>query len=67
MNRRFKTFKKAIETKDSETWADYKKLRNEIKSDVRKAKAAYFKEKLDEVKTTAAYWNLLSWVRLFES
>ena len=36
------------------------KLRNEITSDIRKAKSAYFKRKFDEVKTTSAYWNLLS-------
>ncbi|CAH3156171.1 unnamed protein product, partial [Pocillopora meandrina] len=38
MNRRFKLFKKAIETKEADKWADYKKLRNEITSDIRKAK-----------------------------
>ena len=38
----------------------YKKLRNEITSDVRKAKASYFQEKLNEVKTTGEYWNLLN-------
>ena len=41
MNRRFKLFKRAVETKDQNTWADYKRLRNEITSDLRKAKAAY--------------------------
>ena len=60
MNRRFKLFKIAIETKEADKWADYKKLRNEITSDIRKAKSAYFKRKFDEVKTTSAYWNLLS-------
>ena len=30
MNRRFNLFKRAVETKDSNTWADYKRLRNEI-------------------------------------
>ena len=28
------------------TWADYKRLRNEITSDLRKAKAAYFRDQL---------------------
>ena len=60
MNQRFKLFKTAIETKEADKWADYKKLRNEITSDIRKAKSAYFKRKFDEVKTTSAYWNLLS-------
>ena len=30
MNRRFKLFKTAIETKGADKWADYKKLRNNI-------------------------------------
>ena len=30
MNRRFNLFKRAVETKDPNTWADYKRLRNEI-------------------------------------
>ena len=58
MNRRFKLFKRAVETKDQNTWADYKRLRNEITSDLRKAKAEYFIDQLK--KTTSAYWNVLS-------
>ena len=58
MNRRL--FKRAVETKDLNTWANYKRLRNEITSDPRKAKAAYFRDQLKEAKTTSAYWNLLS-------
>ena len=46
MNCRFKLFKRAVETKDQNTWADYKRLRNEITSDLRKAKAAYFRDQL---------------------
>ena len=42
------------------TWADYKRLRNEITSDLRKAKAAYFRDQLKKAKTTSAYWNVLS-------
>ena len=53
-------FKTEIETKEADKWADYKKLRNEITSDTRKAKSAYFKRKFDKVKVTSAYWNLLS-------
>ena len=55
MNRRFKLFKIAIETKEAVKWADYKKLRNEITSDMRKAKSAHFKRKFDEVNTTSPY------------
>ena len=47
-------FKKAIETKEVDKWADYKKLRDELTSDVRKAKTAYLKRKFDDVKTTSA-------------
>lgn len=60
INRRFKLFKKAVDSKNAEDWANYKILRNEITSDIRKAKAAYFQAKLDEVKTSGAYWNLLN-------
>ena len=57
---RFKLFKRAVKTKDPNTWADYKRLRNEITSDLRKAKAAYFRDQLKKAKTTSAYWNVLS-------
>ena len=60
MNRRFKLFKKAIDSKDTESWDKCKILRNEMTSDIRKAKAAYFQPKLDEVKTTKVYWKLLA-------
>ena len=36
MNHRFKLFKRAVETKDPKTWANYKRLRNEITSDLGK-------------------------------
>ena len=35
-------------------------MRNEITSDLRKAKAAYFRDQLKKAKTTSAYWNVLS-------
>ena len=35
-------------------------MRNEIISDLRKAKAAYFRDQLKRAKTTSAYWNVLS-------
>ena len=60
MNRRFKLFKEANWTKDPSKWAAYKKLRNEITADIRRAKAKHFKDLLADVKTTAEYWNLLS-------
>ncbi|XP_068739261.1 uncharacterized protein [Montipora capricornis] len=60
MNRRFKLFKEANRTKDPSKWPAYKKLRNEITADIRRAKAKHFKDVLADVKTTAEYWNLLS-------
>ena len=41
MNRRFKLFKEANRTKDPSKWAAYKKLRNEITADIRRAKAKH--------------------------
>ena len=60
MNQMFKLFKKAIQTKEAVDWAQYKKIRNEITSDIRMAKAKYFKDQLSEITTTKAYWNLLT-------
>ena len=57
MNRRFKLFKEANRTKDPSKWAAYKKLRNEITADIRRA----------DVKTTAEYWKLLSKANNLES
>ena len=60
MNLRFKLFKRAVSTKDQEIYARYKKVRNEITSKMRNAKTRYFNEKLAEVKSAAAYWNLIA-------
>ena len=60
MNLGYKLFKRAVSTKDQEIYATYKKVRNEITSEVRNAKAQFFKEKLAEVKSAAAYWNLIA-------
>ena len=57
---RFKLFKRAVKTKDRNTWADYKRLRNKITSDLRNGKAAYFRDHLKKAKTTLTYWNVLS-------
>ena len=57
---RFKLFKRAVNTRDRNTWADYKRLRDEITSHLRKAKAAYFRDQLKKAKTTSTYWNVLS-------
>ena len=60
MNLRLKLLKRAVSTKDKEIYARYKKARNEITSEIRNAKAQFFKEKLAEVKSAAAYWNLIA-------
>ena len=41
-NKRFKVFKEAISTKRADKWSEYKKIRNEVISHIRKAKASYF-------------------------
>ena len=48
MSLRFKLFKRAVSTKDQEIYATSK---------IRNAMAQYFKDKLAEVKSAAAYWN----------
>ena len=65
MNRRFKLFKKAVETKDQNTWADYNTLRNEITSDLRKAKSFYPRLHMRyqfggvvQIKMNLILWNL---------
>ena len=60
MNYRYKLLKSAVSTKDETAWAKYKKIRNEITADVRRAKAKFFRENIDAAKSTAAYWKVLS-------
>lgn len=59
INVRYKLFKSAISTRCPLKWSEYKKIRNEITTDLRQAKANYFKELFDEIKTTKPYWNLV--------
>ncbi|PFX14301.1 Tyrosine kinase receptor Cad96Ca [Stylophora pistillata] len=59
MNKRFKLFKVATHTKDPSKWKEYKRLRNEITTDVRRAKTKHFKSQLLEIKTSGEYWNIL--------
>ena len=54
MNRRFKLYKEAVNTNDNEKWREYKYLRNKIT-----AKADFFRSKVNEVKTSSAYWRLV--------
>ena len=60
MNLRFKLFKRAVSPRDQEIYARYKKVRNEITSQIRIAEAQYFNEKLVEAKSATAYWNLIA-------
>lgn len=59
MNRRFKLYKEALNTNDNEKWREYKYLRNKITAAVRRAKADFFRSKVNEVKTSRAYWRLV--------
>ena len=49
---RLKLLKRVVNTNDKDIYARYKKVRN--------AKAQCFNEKLAEVKSAAAYWNLIA-------
>ena len=60
MNYRYRLFKSAVSTKDETAWTNYKKIRNEITADVRRAKATFFRENIEAAKSTAAYWKVLS-------
>ena len=42
-----------------EQWSGYKRVRNEVTSDLRKAKSSNFSTIFNEVKSSSAYWNLL--------
>ena len=60
LNYRYKLFKSAVSNKDETAWGTYKKIRNEITADVRRAKATFFRKNIDAAKSTAAYWKALS-------
>ena len=49
----------AADFKTSENTGTSSKVRNEVTSDLRKAKAAYFSKTFSEVKNTRVYWNLI--------
>ena len=59
INLRYKLFKLAVNTKCPHNWSEYKRIRNEITTDLRQAKARYFNDLFTEIKTTKAYWNLV--------
>ena len=59
MNHRYKALKKARQLNDPLIWDDYRRLRNKVSTMTKKAKADYYSNLFDEVKTAAAYWRLL--------
>lgn len=59
MNRRYKLFKEAVSTNYPRKWSAYKKARNNVTSELWKAKTTYFSKTFGEVQSTSAYWNLL--------
>ena len=59
MNQRYKALKKAREVNDPRLWEDYRSLRNKVSTMTKRAKAEYYSNLSDEVKTATAYWRLL--------
>ena len=59
MNRQYKLFKAAISSKCPEQWSNYKRVRKEVTSDLRKAKSSYFSTTFNEVKSSSTYWSPL--------
>ena len=59
MNQRYKTLKRARQLNDPPLWDNYKRLRNKVSTMTKKAKADYYPNLFDEVKSAAAYWRLL--------
>ena len=59
MNQRYETLKRARQLNNPLLWDDYKRLRNKVLTMTKKAKADYYTNLFDEVKSAAAYWRLL--------
>ena len=53
MNRRYKLFKAAVASKSAKLWSDYKRARNKVTSDLRRAKALYFSKMFNEVRSSS--------------
>ena len=58
-NQKYNTLKRARQLNDPLLWDDYKRLRNKVSTMTNKAKADYYSNLFDEVKSAAAYWRLL--------
>ena len=59
MNHRYKALKKTRQLNNPLLWDDYRRLRNKVSPMTKKAKADYYSNLLDEVKTADTYWRLL--------
>lgn len=59
MNLRLKLLRQAKQSNNPELWATYRRLSNEITSEVRVAKCQYYKNLFDEVRDCKTYWNLI--------
>lgn len=59
MNRGYKLFKAPVTSKCAKLWSDYKRARNKVTSDLRRAKTSYFSKMFNEVESLSAYWKVL--------
>ena len=53
------TLKRARQLNDPLLWDNYKRLRSKVSTMTKKAQADYYSNLFDDVKSTAAYWELL--------
>ena len=59
MNKRYKILKLAKRHNSESMWTEYKKLRNEVTAEIRKAKSEYFTELTNNATDTKTYWKIL--------
>ena len=59
MNKRYKILKLAKRHNSESMWNEYKKLRNEVTAEIRKAKSEYFTELTNNATDTKTYWKIL--------
>ena len=59
MNLQYKIYLRAKRSDDVVLWTEYRRIRNEITFEVRKAKGNYYKSLFDEEKNTSVYWKLI--------
>ena len=59
MNERSKTLQQYNKTKDKDDWTNYVRLRNQVKSELRKAEAEYWTNKFEEANDPKNFWALV--------